>query len=350
METPLNPKFPSRKLLDWFKLNARPLPWRVKYDPYEVVVSEFMLQQTQVVTMLPYFERWTRHFPDWNALARAEENSVMRLWAGLGYYQRAHRLLALARQVSASHGGVLPDDLDTLRALPGVGPYTAASIASIAFNLPALPIDGNIRRVWTRIFADPEVSPSTQQDQRLINQLEPELARTRKRREWVQALMELGALVCTPRQPKCGECPLAQVCRAHQTQREHDFPVKAKSKRPKPLHISFAWIESKKGRVLLRQRDDKGRFPGMWEPPTSECETFELSIEALQAKLPYHALKSDEAFRRDFTSFKVTWHPHRLSGVEEKKTEGYEWLECAEVSKLNLIPVLAKDWMKQGEK
>jgi A/G-specific adenine glycosylase len=242
------------ELTGWFLENQRTLPWRESYDPYEVWVSEIMLQQTQVETVVPYFERWIATFPTVKKLAKAEEQSVMGLWAGLGYYSRARNLMAAAKKLAEDHGGKIPCDYEALRSLPGIGQYTAGAILSIAFNQPFPVVDGNVRRVLSRIYGWEDDSPKRlwEAAERLVKQAEPRLIN--------QAIMELGATVCSFRAPRCLICPVQRACVAYKTGKQQDIPpVK---KRPETVRVPlFAVLCEKNGRHLMRQAK------GLWEFP-----------------------------------------------------------------------------------
>jgi A/G-specific adenine glycosylase len=248
------------QLVNWFNENQRPLPWRMEYDPYQVWVSEVMLQQTQVETALPYFERFIRELPSVQALARADEERVLKLWAGLGYYRRAKNLMAAARIVAEQHGGRIPSDYDTLLSLPGVGQYMAGAILSIAFNKPYPVVDGNVRRVLSRIYGWTEENPKALWDAaaRLANEAEPRLVN--------QALMELGATVCSFKSPRCLICPVQGSCVASKTGMQDQIPpVK---KRPATVHVHlFALLCKKRDRYLMKPADGMWEFPMLPELP-----------------------------------------------------------------------------------
>ncbi|MBC8330040.1 MAG: A/G-specific adenine glycosylase [Planctomycetes bacterium] len=251
----------TRRLLDWFAARRRELPWRRDADPYRVWVSEIMLQQTRVEAVVPFYERWMARFPDVTALAAADEQEVLRRWAGLGYYRRARMLHAAAKEVVAA-GGALPADRAGWRALPGVGEYTSAAIASIALGEPAAVVDGNVKRVAARFLA-----LGLAADDRKLHQAAEAwgtalLAHAPSPGDLNQSLMELGATVCTPRAPRCGNCPIAAGCAAEEPL-SHPLPPK---KTPwKELQLDFL-IAEKGGRYLLEQKRT-GWTPGMWEPP-----------------------------------------------------------------------------------
>ena len=241
-------------LIKWFEENQRPLPWRESYDPYQVWVSEVMLQQTQVETALPYFERFVREFPSVDALAKADEEQVLKLWAGLGYYRRAKNLIAAAREIAAKHGGKIPADYETLLQLPGIGQYMAGAILSIAFNQPYPVVDGNVRRVLSRLYGWTEDDPKALWDAAggAVREGEPRLVN--------QALMELGAKICSFRSPRCLLCPIQTSCAAFKTGMQNKIPpVK---KRPAVVHVHlFAVIHRRGSRYLMKPVD------GMWEFP-----------------------------------------------------------------------------------
>lgn len=254
-------------LLDWYRRSHRTLPWRGSDDPYHVLVSEMILQQTRVEQGLPYYERFTARFPSLAALAAAEEEEVLRVWEGLGYYRRARDLHATARLIRERHGGVVPDDLEALAALPGLGPYTAAAVGSIAYGLPHAALDGNALRVLSRVFRlrdDPRRSPVRRRLQSAADRLIPPEAAG----DFNQAVMELGARVCTPRGPDCAACPLAGVCGAQAEGDPTAYP--ATTRRPhRELRTEAALVLfDDAGRLLVRRRPPTGLLGGLWEIPS----------------------------------------------------------------------------------
>jgi A/G-specific adenine glycosylase len=261
-----------RALLDWYDLHARALPWRAPpgsgaaVDPYRVWLSEVMLQQTTTVHAAPYFEAFTRRWPTVSDLAAAEDADVMSAWAGLGYYARARNLLACARAVASDHGGVFPDTEEGLRALPGLGPYTAAAVAAIAFGRPANVVDGNVERVTARLFAVETSHPAARPE---LRRLADGLVTGDRPGDWAQALMDLGATVCRPRTPECGRCPVSGWCAGRASGAPERFPVKA-AKAAKPERTGMAWVAlDAAGRVGLVRRPDRGLLGGMLGLPTS---------------------------------------------------------------------------------
>jgi len=259
----------SVNLLDWYMINRRDLPWRRHNNPYFTWVSEIMLQQTRVDTVIPYFNRFIGNFPTVQALAEAPEEEVLKNWEGLGYYSRARNLQAAARQVMELHGGEMPQDKQAVFALKGVGPYTAGAILSIAFNQPQPAVDGNVMRVLSRYFLiDEDIMKGSTRV--LMEELAGELIPEGRARDFNQALMELGALVCTPKAPHCLTCPVMEQCSGRIAGRELTLPVKTKAKPPRPEQRLVAIVEGRgahRGRVLVRQRPATGLLARMWELP-----------------------------------------------------------------------------------
>jgi A/G-specific adenine glycosylase len=258
------------RLLAWYDRYRRVLPWRappgVVSDPYQVWLSEVMLQQTVVATVIPYFQKFIQRWPRLADLAAADLDDVLRMWAGLGYYRRARFLHECARTVMADYGGVFPRDEAALRALPGFGPYTAAAVAAIAFNRPANVVDGNVERVMARIFAITEEMPKAKP---ALRAAAATLVPAKRCGDYAQALMDLGATVCTPSSPKCGLCPWADVCSARAQGIAVALPRRAaKAERPQRRAIAFVLFDGK-GRVWLRRRAEQGLLAGMTEPPSS---------------------------------------------------------------------------------
>lgn len=256
----------TNALMRWYAVDKRRLPWRAEIgetaDPYRVWLSEIMLQQTTVAAVKPYFENFTRRWPSVEALAAADEAEVMRAWAGLGYYARARNLIACARQV-AGRGGAFPSDEAALLKLPGIGGYTAAAVAAIAFGKRAVVVDGNVERVVSRLFAVADPLPSAKPRLReLADGLTPEEGAG----DFAQAMMDLGATICTPRSPDCGRCPVAEWCAARAEGRPEAYPVKAR-KAPKPRREWTGYWLRRKGHVLLVRRPPKGLLGGMLALP-----------------------------------------------------------------------------------
>lgn len=257
-------------LLQWYDRHRRRLPWRAApgeaSNPYRVWLSEIMLQQTTVKAVGPYFEKFVARWPDVTALGRASQDDVLRMWAGLGYYSRARNLHACAVAVARDHGGVFPDTEEGLRALPGIGPYTAAAIAAIAFDRRTMPVDGNIERVVTRLFAVAEELPKAKPR---IQQLAATLLAEARAGDSAQALMDLGSSICTPKKPACSLCPLNVNCVARGQGTQETFPRKA-PKKSGTLRRGAAFVVKRGDELLVRTRPDKGLLGGMTEVPGSD--------------------------------------------------------------------------------
>ncbi|QWU18195.1 A/G-specific adenine glycosylase [Paenibacillus sophorae] len=261
--------FFSRYLLEWYHGQKRDLPWRRSRDPYHIWVSEIMLQQTRVDTVIPYFNRFIGKFPTIESLADAPEEEVLKCWEGLGYYSRARNLQHAARQVKESYGGKVPDDREAVFELKGVGPYTAGAILSIAFNQPEPAVDGNVMRVLSRFFLiEDDIAKAKTRVKMEV--LAKELIPSGEASHFNQALMEHGALVCTPKSPHCLVCPVMERCAGRLAGRETSLPVKTKAKPPRPETRLAALVEGRgehAGRVLIRQRPSSGLLARMWELP-----------------------------------------------------------------------------------
>ncbi len=257
-----------RPLLAWYRDHRRDLPWRGTRDPYAIWVAETMLQQTRVETVIPYYQRFLARFPHVEALARADRDDVLGAWAGLGYYSRARNLQAAARQVVQQCGGRLPDQVPALRALPGVGRYTAGAVASIAFDRPEPIVDGNVARVLARWLGLRKPLTAAAQRARLWREAEA-FARGPRPGDANQALMELGARVCTPRAPRCDACPVARGCVARASGAPEAFPVRVP--RPAPAQVrGVAALVLRRGRALAVRRPQGGLLGGLWELPGAE--------------------------------------------------------------------------------
>ena len=253
-------------LLAWYDRHKRAMPWRDVPNPYRVWVSEIMLQQTRVETVIPYFERFLAALPDVAALAAAPEDQLLKLWEGLGYYSRARNLQRAARMVMEEHGGRLPADPAALLHLPGIGAYTAGAIASIAFDIPTPAVDGNVLRVVTRLTADPSDIGTEAFRREVAARLHP-LIPLERPGDFTQAVMELGAIVCIPRpEPLCGECPLAELCQARGQGNPGDYPNRP-SARPRREERMTVFALSSSAGILVRRRPQAGLLAGMWELP-----------------------------------------------------------------------------------
>ncbi len=269
----------ERRLLAWFRQTKRDLPWRRTYDPYHVWISEIMLQQTQMDRGVDYFRRWVARFPDVASVAAAEEQEILKYWEGLGYYARARNLHRAARVMVEEHGGMIPCEYTALRSLPGIGPYTAAAIASIACdqNMPA--IDANVMRIFARLFDIDEPVKDLGCRQR-IDQLAWELLPVGKARSFNQALMDLGGLVCTPKNPLCEACPLARFCLAYLRGTVADRPVPGSRRQTIVIEMATG-IVAREGRLFIQQRLADDIWGGLWESPGGRLEEGESPEQAV---------------------------------------------------------------------
>ncbi len=301
----------ARTLLAWFTVRQRSLPWRNARTPYRIWVSETMLQQTQVATVIPYFERWLARFPTVETLAAAPLTEVLKAWEGLGYYRRARLLHGGAKQVVTQYGGALPRRSDELLQLPGIGPYTAAAVASLAFGERVLAVDGNVKRVAARLFCLPgEVRVRDAEAQ-----LKPHLPET-EAGAFNEALMELGATVCTPRSPRCEACPVSAYCEAYKTARVTEFPEPKKHKQVPHLH-RFALVFRKDDLIWLRERSETEMLGGLWGFVLSEDELVGKRLEPV---------------RHAYTHFKITATPVLV----DTPPESGEWVELRRLDALPL--------------
>ena len=268
----------TQRLLAWYRASHRDLPWRHNRDPYRIWVSEVMLQQTQVATVIPYYERFLERFPDIVSLASASIDEVLKLWEGLGYYARARNLHRAAQAVVNDHGGVVPTDAKTFASLPGVGSYMTAAVQSIAFDAPLAVVDGNVKRVLARLFALEE-SVDRPTGARAVQKHADELLDRNHPGDFNQAVMELGALVCRPMNPLCDECPVRTDCAALSRGAPLAFPVRD-AKRAVPRQKIAVGVVSDGNRVLITRRAEKGMLGGLWEFPGGKVRRGEIPARA----------------------------------------------------------------------
>ncbi|MFU8805883.1 MAG: A/G-specific adenine glycosylase, partial [Bradymonadaceae bacterium] len=299
-ETALNEY--RERLLDWFNASRRDLPWREIADPYAIWVSEVMLQQTQVVTVIDYFERWMERFPTVEVLAESSLEAVLEVWAGLGYYRRARFLHRAARDIVEIWGGELPTTVDELRTLPGVGAYTAGAVASIAFGQPTPVVDGNVNRVLARLFCL-EGDLSRGSSQRLLWELAAELVDEARPGDFNQAMMELGSTVCTPRQPGCGRCPVENSCAAKAMGEAERYPQPSKRSEQRRVMVRTSVVVAMthgERRFLVVQRPAEGLLGGMWQFPSLEKDGEGApTLGAMASLIESHSgLRAKTAVRR----------------------------------------------------
>jgi A/G-specific adenine glycosylase len=333
-------RIPSR-LLAWYRKNQRTLPWRDHPDPYAVWVSEIMLQQTRVETVIPYFERWMRLFPDVRTLAAAFEQDVLNAWEGLGYYSRARNLHKAAKIVVDQNNGEIPRDLEELRKLPGIGRYTVGAIASIAFNMDVSALDGNIKRVYARLFdiTEPVDSPA---GEKILWNLADENIPGGQAGDYNQALMDLGAMICVPKNPRCLICPVMELCEARRNGTQEQRPV-MKPKKVLPHYVYAAGVIIRKGSVLLAQRPSKGLLAGMWEFPNGRVNGDPAKELAKALKIGYKLRlrvkrggniqnkKVLGVVQHAYTHFKVTVYAFECELVSMSKEKNLKWISLKEL-------------------
>jgi A/G-specific adenine glycosylase len=296
---------PAAALLAWYDVHRRSLPWRAvpgaaAPDPYAVWLSEVMLQQTTVAAVKPYYARFLDRWPTVRALAAAEDADVMAAWAGLGYYARARNLIACARAVAGNHEGVFPDTEEGLRALPGLGAYTAAAVAAIAFGRRAVVVDANVERVVSRLFAVEQPLPAARPElRRLTDTITPDA----RAGDFAQAMMDLGATICTPRSPACALCPLSGNCAARAACAQEDYPRKAAKKDRPVRRATIFWLEAE-GHVLLVRRPDKGMLGGMRALPSGPWEMVDPGLVEAPAMADWRACGGG---RHVFTHFALDY-------------------------------------------
>jgi len=350
----LQPAARPALLLAWYDRHRRKLPWRPlpgeAPDPYRVWLSEIMLQQTGVKWVAPYFEKFLARWPSVNDLGRSSLDDVLRMWAGLGYYSRARNLHACAVAVARDHGGAFPDTEEGLRALPGIGPYTAAAIAAIAFGRRTMPVDGNIERVVSRLFAVEEPLP---QAKPLIRQLASTLlGNTRggdgksRAGDSAQALMDLGSTICTPKKPACALCPLNDDCAARLRGDQETFPRKA-AKKTGELRRGAAFVVTRGDELLVRRRAEKGLLGGMTEVPTSDWAAAQDDSIALKQAVKLKGLSKWHrrlgAVTHVFTHFPLELVVYTASvAARTRAPEGMRWVPIATLEGEALPNVMRK--------
>ena len=348
----------QNELLRWFLKHQRDLPWRNAADPYGIWVSEVMLQQTQVSTVIPYYERFLRAFPRVQVLARAPMQQVLKMWEGLGYYARARNLHRAARTVIKQHNGRIPEDRAALKALPGIGDYIAAALLSIAFKKPFAAVDGNVKRVLARFHQinEPVNDPSfagvfKKAADRFLDRSDPGT--------FNQAMMELGALICTPKNPECESCPLKRECTAFKNASVHDYPRRIKKANPPTHAIAAGVICRDDDCVLITRRNPKGLLGGLWEFPGGKIQAAETPREACireileEVNLNVTVEKHIARIRHAYTHFKIVmdvfWCQYQSGTVHLRGPVDFRWVRLEEIddypfpgANRKFIPMLKK--------
>ena len=310
------------RLLRWFEKKGRDLPWRKTRDPYAIWVSEIMLQQTQVATVIPYYKKFLKSFPTIDHLAKADLSTVLKIWEGLGYYSRARNLHRASRIVLNHFKGRIPDNLKDLLILPGIGKYTAGAILSIAYNKEAPILDGNVKRVLSRIFAVSD-NPARGKTEDLLWHLSESLIPRGSASSFNQGLMDLGSMICTQKDPQCPCCPLRQFCKARVSGHPERYPSKV-TRKPIPHFNAISAVIQRDGRVLLQQRPTKGLLGGLWEFPnwkTEEKRRLRLRLRLKnyikkQIGMNVEVKESIGAFKQTFSHFKLTLHVYYCEAVD----------------------------------
>jgi A/G-specific adenine glycosylase len=333
-------------LISWYEKEKRSLPWRASNDAYSIWISEVILQQTRVAQGIPYYYRFMDSFPTLSALA-ADEQAVLHIWQGLGYYSRARNLLAAAKQMHATYNGNIPSDLSQLLAIKGIGPYTAAAIASLAFEIPVPVVDGNVYRVFSRFWGNEIEIPSTKAQKFYASSLQPFIEKTQASL-FNQAIMELGALVCLPQNPHCAQCPLQWDCFAKKEKRIADFPVKKKARAPVISYLHYFHFELAGNKTLIYKRKN-GIWTGLHEFPCIETQT-PLDESEGSMLLKNLDLSEDALLKKTFTSkhqlthrtlFATFWKikSTKLPQIEKKTT--FE-IELEDISKYPIHRLMQK--------
>ena len=340
-----------KSLLSWYRREKRDLPWRKTSNPYHIWVSEVMLQQTRVDTVIPYYQRFLERFPTMEALANAEENDLLKMWEGLGYYSRVRNLQTGVREVISDYGGKVPSNRAEISTLKGVGPYTAGAVLSIAYGVPEHAIDGNVMRVISRLLLIEEdiAIPRTK---KIFETVVMDLIDKEDPSSFNQGLMELGATICTPK-PRCLLCPVRDFCLAFQEGRQEELPVKTKKTTMKIIPVTAFAIQNKQGEWLLRKRPAKGLLASLWEFPMVEyAESQSLEEIALEHfAIELMSVVEILSFKHIFTH--LTWEMKSYGALIEKTDtilEGYRFFTLEEVEALpKPVPVL-KIWeeIKRG--
>lgn len=336
-------------LLKWYDSNARVLPWRENPTPYRVWISEIMLQQTRVEAVKPYFERFMAQLPDITALAEADEDKLMKLWEGLGYYSRARNLKKAARIAAEKYGGRLPASYDELLKLPGIGPYTAGAISSIAFGIPAPAVDGNVLRVITRVTADYS-NVSNPKEKRAIEQQVRDILPQKRAGDMNQALMELGATVCLPNGlPKCEACPLKEICEAARQGNPLDFPQK-NTKKERKIAKKTVLLLTCNGKTAIRKRPEKGLLAGLYEFPNLDGHLDKKQIQKQIESWGMQLVSVKETGKAKHIFSHVEWHMKGFRVEVKQQNDRFLWTVKEERQDRFPIPSAFQFYTKISEK
>jgi A/G-specific adenine glycosylase len=326
-------------LLNWYDYNARILPWRSEPTPYRVWVSEIMLQQTRVEAVKPYYDRFMEELPNVKALAEVEDDRLMKLWEGLGYYNRARNLKTAAQTVMEEFGGELPADYQALLSLKGIGEYTAGAIGSIAYGLSVPAVDGNVLRVVARLLANGDDVLKASTKRWMTKEIADIMPKDRPG-DFNQALMELGATVCLPNgAPLCEECPWDTVCQAHKQEREMEFPYK-QPKKPRRKEKKNVYLLEYQGKYELRKRPDQGLLSGLWEFPTVDCGQNVDNVDRFLDKIEKNQENVDKIGKGKHIFSHIEWHMtgYHILLKEKLEEEDFVWVTKEEMEQDYAVP------------
>ncbi|MEC1304670.1 A/G-specific adenine glycosylase [Lysinibacillus capsici] len=329
-----------QSLVDWFNTEKRDLPWRHTTDPYKIWVSEVMLQQTRVDTVIPYYNRFMESFPTLDLLAEAPQEYLLKHWEGLGYYSRARNLQAGAREVIENYGGIVPDNRHEISKLKGVGPYTAGAILSIAYNKPEHAVDGNVMRVLSRVL-DIHEDIAIPKTKKIFESAVEELIDPDHASSFNQGLMELGALICTPTSPKCLLCPVREYCTAFNEGEPEKLPVKSKKIKMKQLTYDVLVYENDKGQFLMQQRPEQGLLANLWQFPMIDTSQSSVENFTMEYKVIVQAKHELLTFKHVFSH--LTWHLNSYY-IKCESTELGDWLNREQIELLPMPVPMLKIW------
>lgn len=337
--------------LTWYQQEKRNLPWRYNQDPYRIWISEIMLQQTRVDTVIDYFYRFMEEFPTIQDLADAPEDKLLKVWEGLGYYSRARNLQAAAKQIVTEFGGKFPTTVEQIRSLKGIGPYTAGAISSIAFEIPEPAIDGNVMRVVSRLFCiEADIAKASSRNEfdeamrKIISQDQPG--------DFNQAMMDLGSSICTPTNPQCEICPIQKYCQAYRENRQTAFPIKSKKQKPTDVYYIAGIIENKQQEILLQQRAESGLLAKMWLFPLEEVTEVRFNELKNQYDPAAWDLFSSTQVAEDspdfFTEEAIVWQKKVLGEVKHVFSH-LRWHILVFYGRSAAPLTLKGDWVKPAE-
>ena len=337
--------------LTWYQQEKRNLPWRYNQDPYRIWISEIMLQQTRVDTVIDYFYRFMEEFPTIQDLADAPEDKLLKVWEGLGYYSRARNLQAAAKQIVTEFGGKFPTTVEQIRSLKGIGPYTAGAISSIAFEIPEPAIDGNVMRVVSRLFCiEADIAKASSRNE--FNEAMRKIISQDQPGDFNQAMMDLGSSICTPTNPQCEICPIQKYCQAYRENRQTAFPIKSKKQKPKDVYYIAGIIENKQQEILLQQRAESGLLAKMWLFPLEEVTEVRFNELKNQYDPAAWDLFSSTQVAEDspdfFTEEAIVWQKKVLGEVKHVFSH-LRWHILVFYGRSAAPLTLKGDWVKPAE-